>query len=69
MGDLGAVEQAGAFRGGDSSYAHAVDNAGDVLADALGVRQAGHRCAVCDLSGAGDVLFADVFSPQWLRCR
>jgi len=66
VGDLRAVEQACAFCAGDGSDGHAVDDAGDELANALGVGQAGHCGAVCDLSGAGDVFFAHLFLAQWL---
>ena len=66
MSDLSAVKQAGAFGAGDGSERHAVDDAGNELADALGVRQAGQSDAICDLSDAGEFLVAQVLFEHFL---
>ena len=66
MGDLSAVEEAGAFGAGDGSDSHAVDDAGNELADAVGVGKAGQNGAVCDLSQLGEFLLAHVLFEQFL---
>ena len=68
VGELSAVEQAGALAAGDGSDGDAVNGAGDELADALGVRLAGQSGSVCDLSGARQVLFAQVSFAYLVGC-
>ena len=66
MGDLGAVEQAGAFGAGDGSDCHAVDDTGNELADALGVGEVGQNGAVRELSHVGEFLLAHFLLQQFL---
>ena len=69
MGDLSAIEQASAFGARDGADGHAVHDAGNEVADGLGVRQAGQNGTVCDLSGAGYGIFVVFFFAQFLDRR
>ena len=63
MGDLGGVEELGAFFDRDGSDEHAVPCAGDEVADAFEVNEVGHGVAIrCGSVAFGeDIAYAFLF--------
>ena len=58
MGYLCAVEEAGAFGAGDHIHCHAIDDAGDEVADGFAVYELGQHGAVGEAAGfQGEVWF------------